>query len=903
MAYSLCASSGDVPSIFSLATSFPSFATSISEVPAKTKRAFEREAVEFHVPQKRRRLTGRPRNDWTPTRLRKLVRLYLLTELDPLEISRLLQADDFSPCKRDVQKQARRLLQAHPNKIRLKREATKSLLALFRSSVAIASCNNLSIGNRPADIPPAEPISTSFCTEPVASLRFSPFFDYDSSVFNFSQPNGQIATLTQFDYSQRPQLSVFDFPGCLKDAIERPGPEPDILYQFDESRSTEDVLTFSHINWKIADFEIFGSSLENTTEPQAEDLTLIVDTPGNETCDSHPGDRLQIGVNMATCLHSPPGGSTVLHSPANTSRTQIDSRPVVNIAHTIDNSDNGSMLSIGGASCHSTTPSIRSLRGCLSNKYTRSYLEDVRSILEHFTLSGSSQRPSYGKVWRSSLFSAESSQRPVSRGSFAALPTEYNKLDNLEETDCPLSTAHPGYCWEQLDKSGRGESSFPQPYQNFAFGGMPIGGIALISETVKDAIRFSKVDTVDPFGNSLLHMTAILPMGMEFILPLISLGVSPNCLNNAGQTFLHILTPTSLGNYSDITSLFSLLACHGFDFYHQDQLGQSVLHHLSRPWISESIFGRILLALHNLQIRATSSRDYLGTTVIEQLNYLHSKASSFDHRHEIAILDLTCETEGHIIDQAQLREQNFQLETIANPYPYLHNYQSKNQIETLEDLQQYERHADLIRTILKAPSQPWYEDSDGRNGLHCLAEVLLTLPLPLTGSPSILDQEVARAAADSPREQYLDGLLAAGVDINNYDNEGNTPLMAFIRHAKASDSDSDSEESTGRILLRLLQSKANLHRRNRRGETALHIAVMTGCAAATRLLLEWGANVHARDIDGCGVVELGQKSCRDAKGKEVLSYAQIMLCISLFLRAGGVPEPSVLQEWSLAPPR
>lgn len=46
---------------------------------------------------KRRRLMGRPRNEWTSTRLRKLVRLYLMTELDVSEISRVLSAGDFQP--------------------------------------------------------------------------------------------------------------------------------------------------------------------------------------------------------------------------------------------------------------------------------------------------------------------------------------------------------------------------------------------------------------------------------------------------------------------------------------------------------------------------------------------------------------------------------------------------------------------------------------------------------------------------------------------------------------------------------------------------------------------------------------------------------------------------------------
>jgi hypothetical protein len=49
-----------------------------------------------HIHKRAKRM-GRPRNHWTPTRVRKLVRLYLLTSLDVCEIGSVLRADDFQP--------------------------------------------------------------------------------------------------------------------------------------------------------------------------------------------------------------------------------------------------------------------------------------------------------------------------------------------------------------------------------------------------------------------------------------------------------------------------------------------------------------------------------------------------------------------------------------------------------------------------------------------------------------------------------------------------------------------------------------------------------------------------------------------------------------------------------------
>jgi hypothetical protein len=46
---------------------------------------------------KKRKTIGRPKNDWTPSRSRKLVRLYLMTDLSIEEIIRVLRTRGFAP--------------------------------------------------------------------------------------------------------------------------------------------------------------------------------------------------------------------------------------------------------------------------------------------------------------------------------------------------------------------------------------------------------------------------------------------------------------------------------------------------------------------------------------------------------------------------------------------------------------------------------------------------------------------------------------------------------------------------------------------------------------------------------------------------------------------------------------
>jgi hypothetical protein len=80
-------------SIFSSPDSIPSFTTSHTGTPKVGKRG--RSTHEVKLSQKRRRVIGRPKNGWTASRRRKLVRLYLMTNLELDDIAKVLRTDDF----------------------------------------------------------------------------------------------------------------------------------------------------------------------------------------------------------------------------------------------------------------------------------------------------------------------------------------------------------------------------------------------------------------------------------------------------------------------------------------------------------------------------------------------------------------------------------------------------------------------------------------------------------------------------------------------------------------------------------------------------------------------------------------------------------------------------------------
>jgi ankyrin repeat protein len=141
----------------------------------------------------------------------------------------------------------------------------------------------------------------------------------------------------------------------------------------------------------------------------------------------------------------------------------------------------------------------------------------------------------------------------------------------------------------------------------------------------------------------------------------------------------------------------------------------------------------------------------------------------------------------------------------------------------------------------------------------------------------------------------LMNLLELKVNPNAYHSQGNTPLMAFIHH--------DLSETLARRLLKevlqlLIDSGACVHRRNRRDETALHIAMKLGRPFAVEVLLKNHANIHARNRRGVGVLLTAQRAALKAKSGAGL-YARIVICMRIALenRPPCVLTPSAKQEW------
>lgn len=165
-----------------------------------------------------------------------------------------------------------------------------------------------------------------------------------------------------------------------------------------------------------------------------------------------------------------------------------------------------------------------------------------------------------------------------------------------------------------------------------------------------------------------------------------------------------------------------------------------------------------------------------------------------------------------------------------------------------------ERDAALLATtrlLLDAGADP--NTRDGRHGvpaLYAVTGVRSVLPIArllLDAGANPTDGESLFHAAERFHEDALELLLSAGAQVNHAGEWGNTPLYYLLRYW-----DVEREARVRQGLIWLLDHGADPNVRcAEERETSLHVAARRGQSpAVVRLLLERGADVHARRADG-----------------------------------------------------
>ncbi|KAI1633820.1 hypothetical protein F4809DRAFT_565762 [Biscogniauxia mediterranea] len=405
----------------------------------------------------------------------------------------------------------------------------------------------------------------------------------------------------------------------------------------------------------------------------------------------------------------------------------------------------------------------------------------------------------------------------------------------------------------------------------------------------------------DSFGNTVFHHYAasagIHDSFIRFISEAIWRPELPvRATNTAGQTFLHVLHPSWFADEPRFRELLKVLGNVGFDIFAHDVYGRNVFH-LLRYTMGDS--ARFPQFAHDGP--SLNRRDAFGTKPMA------SRASrSLDPNVAQASHSMS------MVDAMNSPRADVPLVRINIP--------SEN-----EDTSRIRQNTALLELITRASSlehpNPQLEDAQGRNGLHCLAEVDLDIGLVRTSSSSsrhsrkrkysedIVDpsspqqqqqQQQQERPHNSRRVQLLEGLIHAGLDANQYDENGYTPLMAFVTHCRDESREGKADlENMIRMLVR--RGGANLEARNREGETALHIAARRGQKVALKELIDLGANPNVRNAQGLGVLAVIDEFWRHTE-RDGGFGARLEVCRGLVTGRAQervLQKPGVMEEWGV----
>lgn len=372
----------------------------------------------------------------------------------------------------------------------------------------------------------------------------------------------------------------------------------------------------------------------------------------------------------------------------------------------------------------------------------------------------------------------------------------------------------------------------------------------------------SAFSLTDSFGNTALHLLAARDATKECLIQAVARVPDSTLMatNTADQTFLHVLGTFW---FEEINSQGALLP--------------RLLFQLSR---------------RNFNIRA---RDIYGRNFFHICQaHLPDKSAMEDLLATFGQGDFACRDAFGMIPTG-LQD---------HPIPLLEQETEQSPSNSL-----LASHAQILSGVHAATLNPSLEDSHNRNGLHLLADAILSQDMLLDnfgasdgeGGRSTLSHRNRRLETDSSlpklslRLSLMEGLLGAGVNPNHYNGDGNTVLMAFAARLP----EDDDYQLPGRIIHTLVKGGADVNARNRLGETALHIAVRTGHKLVTRALVEAGANVYARDGEGRSVLDIADITALHAKDVKDYAHAEAARAWLSGRQVCAVQNPTVKQEWGM----
>ncbi|KAG6007123.1 hypothetical protein E4U21_006307 [Claviceps maximensis] len=512
---------------------------------------------------------------------------------------------------------------------------------------------------------------------------------------------------------------------------------------------------------------------------------------------------------------------------------------------------------------NSTNQTTGSFHRVLSD-YSEPYVQTVKRLVKRFTAPianrGSFSPPfSQGCDALESWFNEET-RSPVSHARPPQLPGDYLSLDEFNDR----ANFYP-----TLDAHFDQRCLHPTDFESCVLPWVDRKGLTLVGQRIlKVGPTQDDASLTDSFGNTVLHFLAARG-SIGLLNHSLQIDYCKPCIeakNSSGQTFLHVLDRRILENPEYVCNLLAMITERNVGLIHsRDCYGRSFFHLLRAELHTQELLDRVA---------AFCDQDFLSAR----------DAFGFSPAH--AVLGMVPEQQdGNMLQ--------------SSPVGLIYTTDSK-----------FTEESRLLWSVRLAGQCSSFQDDQGRNGLHCLAKASLSSatvvkkyhsqPSPQTKATK--KHEVnPRHALDSSTDRLklrlglLIGLLEAGVDPNQHDDEGNTPLMTFVAELP----EDDDYKIPPKILETLVTKGANVNARNRRGETALHIAVQCGRKLAMRTLVKLGANVHVRDSAGRSLLDVADAQILNCESDEHMAdYAHYEACRAWLSGKGmALQRPSILDEW------
>jgi hypothetical protein len=130
------------------------------------------------------------------------------------------------------------------------------------------------------------------------------------------------------------------------------------------------------------------------------------------------------------------------------------------------------------------------------------------------------------------------------------------------------------------------------------------------------------------------------------------------------------------------------------------------------------------------------------------------------------------------------------------------------------------------------------------------------------------------------------------------DSSGDTFLISVLKLFPNEGSDMDLRFH----VMEVLNLGAEIHMRDRAGDSLLTIACCRGFRPVVKSLVSQGANVHARNLKGQGIIsQCRQCLLRAQEASDDSLYAGILSCMNEVIDAGAKLNPTEIDEWILPP--